>query len=83
MEKKGDLLNQLAIIVDLLEKMNLNSKSTTIIIDLSEDEYLKTFDYFNKKNKGGYTSNSKTFNIKIGLSDIVFNKSSVETVRSS
>ena len=32
-EKKGDILNQLAIISDLVEKINFNSKSQTLILD--------------------------------------------------
>ena len=43
MEKKGDLLNQLAIISDLIEKVNLNVTNSTIVLELSDDEYIKTF----------------------------------------
>ena len=31
MEKKGDLLNQLAIISDLLEKINCETETNTIV----------------------------------------------------
>ena len=34
MEKKGDILNQLAIISDLLEKINANTESKTIVLNL-------------------------------------------------
>ena len=44
MEKKGDLLNQLAIISDLLEKMNIDSKSRTIVIEVDEEEFNRIFD---------------------------------------
>jgi len=33
MEKKGDLLNQLAIISDLLEKVNAEIESQTIVLE--------------------------------------------------
>ena len=39
MEKKGELLNQLAIISDLLEKLNTNTESTTIVLNLKEEEF--------------------------------------------
>ena len=34
MEKKGDILNQLAIISDLLEKVNVRVESKTIVFEL-------------------------------------------------
>ena len=43
MEKKGELLNQLAIISDLLEKLNTNTESKTIVLNLKEEEFLKAF----------------------------------------
>ena len=49
MEKKGDVLNQLAIISDLLEKINLDTLSTTIIIELNKVEFEKAFEIFKKK----------------------------------
>jgi hypothetical protein len=81
MEKKGDLLNQLAIISDLSEKMNINSKSTTMVIELDESTYLDTFNYFLKKYKNKSTNPGKTFTIKLGVVDIVFNKSNDETTQ--
>ena len=39
MEKKGELLNQLAIISDLLEKINTNTESKTIILELPESDF--------------------------------------------
>jgi CRP-like cAMP-binding protein len=49
MERKGDILNQLAIISDLLEKINAETKSTTIVLELSNQEFLKAFDTIQKK----------------------------------
>ena len=39
MEKKGELLNQLALISDLLEKANVDAKSKTVIIELDEKNF--------------------------------------------
>lgn len=83
MEKKGDLLNQLAIISDLCEKMNVSTKSTTMVVELDENTYLDTFNYFLKKYKNNPSNPGKTFTIKIGELDVVFNMSSDETTHSS
>lgn len=73
MEKKGELLNQLAIISDLLEKVNAETKSTTIVFELSNMEFDRVFQSIQKK-YGSKLGNPKgKFNITIGLIDIVFN----------
>lgn len=74
MEKKGDLINQLAIISDLIEKMNLDTKSSTLVIELENEKFLQTFDYISKKQNGKMVKPDKTFTIKIGEVDIVFNR---------
>ncbi len=77
MEKKGDLLNQIAIISDLVEKMNLVKLSSTLVINLDADVFNNAFLYVNKKHNNKITTPEKTFNIKIGELDIIFNKNSV------
>jgi len=77
MEKKGDLINQLAIISDLIEKMNLDTKSSTLVIELENEKFLQTFDYISKKQNGRMVKPDRTFTIKIGQIDIIFNRSSV------
>ena len=77
MEKKGDLINQLAIISDLMEKINLDTKSCTLVIELENEKFLQNFDYISKKQTGRMVKPDKTFTIKIGQVDIIFNKSSV------
>ena len=77
MEKKGDLLNQLAIMSDLIEKMNLTKQSSTIVFELESGVFESTFQYINKLQKNKMTKLDKTFTIKIGEVDIIFNKSSV------
>jgi hypothetical protein len=77
MEKKGDILNQLAIISDLLEKINAETKSTTIVLELSNQEFLKAFDTIQKKYGMRMEKPKDSFNITIGVVDIVFNTSSV------
>lgn len=78
MEKKGDLLKQFAIITDLLEKVNMDYDSTTIVIGLSEKEFIRVFEFLNKKqNTKQNEKPNDTFKITIGLIDIIFNKNSV------
>lgn len=77
MEKKGDILNQLAMIVDLIEKINADTKSNTIIFELSKMEFNRVFEYFERKNNGRREKPSNTFNITIGNVDVVFNTSNV------
>lgn len=83
MEKKGDLLNQLAIVSDLIEKLNLISESSVIILEVSEFEYNKTYDYVSKKQNKRPSNPGKSFTINMGAVDIIFNKSSDEKVRTS
>lgn len=75
MEKKGELLNQLAIISDLLENVNAEINSRTVIFTLSEDEFNKVFDYIQKKQNKTEKRPKDTFTIKIGEVDIFFNRS--------
>jgi hypothetical protein len=76
MEKKGDIINQIALISDLIEKMNLNKVTSTLIFDLEEEVFLETFDYVNKKHNNKMSKPGKIFTIKIGEVDIIFNKNS-------
>lgn len=77
MEKKGDLLNQLAIISDLLEKINCEIETNTIVLEMSEEEFIKTFQLIQKKYGRKMDKPQNTFSIRIGGVDIVFNTSSV------
>jgi len=77
MEKKGEILNQLAIISDLLENANIESKSSTIIIELNKVEFEKTFEIVKKKYSKKIETPEDTFTIAIGNVDIVFNMSNV------
>lgn len=77
MEKKGDLLNQLAIISDLTEKLNLESVSSIIIIQLMENEFYRIFDLIEKKYSRKTEKPKDSFTLKIGSVEILFNKSNV------
>ena len=78
MEKKGEILNQLAIISDLLENINMESDSKSVLFILKEKEFEDMFKKITKKVKS-YNANEveEKFSIKIGEIDFVFNKSNV------
>jgi hypothetical protein len=78
-EKKGDVLNQLAIISDLIEKVAIDSNASTVFYELDEDQYEEVYDYIKKKFKGEGVeeSNSGTFSILIGEVSFMFSKNSV------
>lgn len=77
MEKKGNLLNQLAIISDLLENTNLNSESSTVVFGLDKKEFVKVFNLV--QNKYGMKTElpSDTFRINIGKVTFIFNTNNV------
>jgi hypothetical protein len=77
MERKGDLLNQLAIISDLIEKVTVKTESSTVVLELSNDEFNYSFDHIQKKYGRKMDKPDDSFSITIGFVDIVFNKSSV------
>jgi hypothetical protein len=77
MEKKGELLNQLAIISDLIEKINIETKSQTLVFELSKMEFEKAFELIQKKYGKKSEKPTDTFTITIGMVDIVFNTSNV------
>lgn len=77
MEKRGDLLNQLAIISDLMEKVNADTKSATMIFELSKTEFENVFETIQKKYGRKMDKPKDTFTITIGMVDIVFNTSNV------
>jgi hypothetical protein len=77
MEKKGEILNQLAIISDLLEKTNMQTISSTIIFELSKVEFGKVFELIQKKYGKKIEIPNNSFTITIGMVDIVFNTSNV------
>lgn len=77
MEKRGDVFNQLAIISDLLEKINIESKSRTLIIELPEKEFYRIYKMVESKVRFVTGKPQDTFNVRIGDVNIVFNMSNV------
>lgn len=72
MEKKGEILNQLAIISDLLENINLETKEKNVLFVLEKKEFDKMYDIIVKKTKVKSNEIEATFSVKIGVIDFVF-----------
>ena len=72
MEKKGDILNQLALISDLLENANLETKEKSVLFVLNRKEFDKMYDVIVKKTKVKSNTIETTFSVKIGEIDYVF-----------
>jgi hypothetical protein len=77
MEKKGELLNQLAMISDLLEKINADAESTTIVLEMTNENFLKSFETIQKKYGKKISKPEDSFTINIGEVNIVFNTNNV------
>jgi hypothetical protein len=77
MEKKGEVLNQLAIISDLLENVNVNALSSTVVLELNSQEFENVYLLIQKKYGSKMERPKDKFTITIGMVDFVFSKSNV------
>jgi len=79
MEKKGEILTQMALISDLFERANMVSKNTSVIIMVTEDEFDRLFNLIIKKANLNLNKAEDRFSVKIGVVEYVFtlNKSNV------
>lgn len=73
MEKKGEILNQLAIISDLIEKANIVTKSQTLIFEMDEETFINTFNKIQEKYGRKMDKPNGTFSIRMGEVEFVFN----------
>lgn len=78
MEKKGDILNQLAIISDLLEKANIDPSFITVTFNLKDKDFIDIFAKIAQKNGlASKTTEDDVFMLKIGEVDFLFNRNNV------
>lgn len=71
-EKKGDPLNQLAIIADLIEKINFNPSMSSIVFEFEHEEFLKISDIIQKKAHILDENVDYRFRMRIGTIDYIF-----------
>ena len=76
MENKGNILTQLAIISDLLEKSNMMPENTVVRFNLGDQEYSRLLKIMIEKTKIKVNQVDDTFNVEIGTVSFVFSKSS-------
>lgn len=74
MEKQGEILNQLAVISDLLDRMNLVAQSKMLILEISNEEFERMRTLICDKSGQKITDN-ESFSMMIGEVKIIFNKS--------
>jgi len=77
MTNNNDILNQFAVISDLLEKINIKSFNKKIHLDLNEDDFNKVFDIIQEKYGRRDNKPKNKFTLTIGVVDIIFNKNNV------
>lgn len=78
MEKKGNLLVQLGIIVDLIERLNLESIEQTLTFKLSPIEFDRVFNIVQSRYEKKLTKpETDEFIIKIEGITVIFSKNNV------
>lgn len=80
MEKKGEILNQLAIITDLIENINIKFDSATIVFNVKDDEFKRIYNYTSRKQGDKFVElreDVKDFSINISDVHVKINKNSV------
>lgn len=77
MTKNIDFITDLAIICDLIEKLNLVQEKTKLVFELKEAEFYRIFDFVQKKYGRRMDRPENTFMVSIGLVDVEFNKNNV------
>jgi hypothetical protein len=74
--KKGDIFNQLAIISELLEEVNLETKNTSVLIEVRDEEFERVRKLISVKQKVDLEPDETVFSIVLGDIDFVFSKNS-------
>lgn len=74
MIKKDNLLSNLAIISDIIEKLKFKSTDTTVVFELSKMEFDDLYSSFNNNNQ---LEDLDTFTITIGGVNFIFNTNNV------
>jgi len=67
MEKRGNVLTQLALISDLFERGNITSEKTSVTLIVNEEEFKRLFIIFSKKSKSKLLITNNMFKVKIGV----------------
>lgn len=80
MGKRGDLIRQLAIITDLIDKMNLESITQELTFEISEEEFNRVLNYLRTEYDYKIVNDmflDYSFTVVMDNVKVIFNKSSV------
>jgi len=72
MEKRGNILSQIALISDLFEKANMISEDTSVVFMVNEDEFERLFNLITKKANLKLNKVDDSFSVKIGVVEYVY-----------
>lgn len=72
MEKRGNILSQMALISDLFEKANMISEDTSVVFMVNEDEFERLFNLITKKANLKLNKVDDSFSVKIGVVEYVY-----------
>jgi hypothetical protein len=77
MENKVELLNRLATITDLIERLGINSLNNSVSFDLNTKEFDGLYDSLGSNNARRTERPKDRFKVDIGGVEFFFNKNSV------
>lgn len=77
MENKSELLNKLAIITDLIERLEINSSINMVSFDLNTDDFNELYDSLGSNGSRRTERPKDRFKVDIGNVEFTFNKNNV------
>jgi hypothetical protein len=77
MEQKNNVLNQLALITDLIDKLDINHSSSKVLFNLDKEDFEKVFNSLHDNQYRRMEIPRETFTVRIETVDFVFNMNNV------
>lgn len=77
MEQKNNVLNQLAVITDLIDNLDINHSSSKVIFNLDKQDFEKVFSSLHENQYRRMETPKETFTVRIETVDFVFNMNNV------
>lgn len=74
---ESNVLNQLAVITDMIEKLELKTTSNKVIFNLDKEDFNKIFDSLHSNKQRRVERPKETFTITIENVDFIFNMNNV------
>jgi hypothetical protein len=77
MEQKNNMLNQLAVITDLIEKLDINHSNSKVMFNLNKENFEKLFNSLHDNQYRRIETPKESFTIRIETIDFIFNMNNV------